>query len=176
MKRKSIAVVGLGNILFQDEGAGYHAISLLKEHYPGLPVDLIHAGTGGFTLLHQFVEREKIIFIDSGYCEAQPGEFRRFTHSEVTSIKQHKGYSLHEFDLMTLLSSAGQLGFLKGVDIAIYCIQVEKTGFSFPLRTATSNNLSNKVNGGLTKLVRTVYNECKEYIYSKGVDCINNFY
>ena len=84
-----MAVIGLGNRLLADEGAGLHAIDLLRgklanrhshdERPLANNVDLVDAGTPGMNLLHQFAEREKIIFIDAGNCGLKPGEYRRRT-------------------------------------------------------------------------------------------------
>ena len=78
MRRSKMAVIGLGNRLLSDEGAGLHAIELLKEKIKKknstLDVDLVEAGTPGPALLHQFDDREKIIFIDAGNCGLKPGE------------------------------------------------------------------------------------------------------
>jgi len=38
-------------------------------------------------LLHQFDEREKIIFIDAGNCGIKAGEYKKFTPDEVISLK-----------------------------------------------------------------------------------------
>ena len=159
MKRRPVAVIGLGNMLFQDEGTGLHATSLLLELYPDLPIDIIQAGTPGFTLLHQFEERKKIIFLDAGFCEAQPGEYRRFTKEEVISLKKPGKYSLHQFDLLTFLNSAEQMGFLHNVEVSIYCMQLGETGLS--------KHLSKEVLKGMSELVHAVYNEVNEYIFCK---------
>ena len=72
MKRSKLAVIGLGNWLLSDEGTGLHAIESLQEKINREDgsvkpdVDLVDAGTPGMNLLHQFDEREKIIFIDAG--------------------------------------------------------------------------------------------------------------
>lgn len=156
MKRKLIAVIGLGNLLVQDEGAGIHITSLLEKQYPDLPVDFIHAGTPGLHLLHQLKERKKIIFIDAGYCEAQPGEYRRFTREQVKSMKHTPGHSLHEFDLIAFLDIADKMGFLKDVEVVIYCIQPGETGLSV--------HLSKEVAKGLPQLTDAVYDELKETV------------
>jgi hydrogenase maturation protease len=156
MKRKPVAVIGLGNLLFQDEGTGLHATLLLEEKYPDLDVDIVHAGTPGLNLLHQFQERQKVIFIDAGFCEAQPGEFRRFTKDEVISRKNPGGYSLHQFDLISFLHNAEQMDFLKDLEVSIYCMQVAGT--------ALSDTLSKKAAASINRLVDAVYNEAKEYL------------
>lgn len=159
MKRHKTAVIGLGNYLLADEGAGIHAVQLLEaallsEDTDPPPVDVIEGGTPGYELLHQFEEREKIIFIDAGNCGLKPGEFTRFTPAEVLSRRQPRGYSLHEFDLIGFLQFAGSLDKTRNVEIVIYCIQ--------PAEIKMTEKLSPAVKNALPFLVKKVYNEIKQ--------------
>ncbi len=151
MKRNKTAVIGLGNLLLGDEGTGLHAIHLLEERLQGRAVDVIEGGTPGYNLLHQFDEREKIIFIDAGNCGMQPGEFTRFTPDDVISRKAEPGFSLHEFDLIEFIEFAGSLHKTDNVEIVIYCMQA--------LEITMSGELSPPVKKSLPFLVEKVYNE-----------------
>lgn len=155
MKRNKMVVIGLGNRLLSDEGAGLHAIDLLREKLeagaPGVNIDLVEAGTPGMNLLHQFDERRKIIFIDAGNCGINPGEYRRFLPDEVSSIKKSRGYSLHEFDLIGFLGLARRMNMTKNVEIVIYCVQAADV--------LMSEQLSPVVAKTLPGLVQAVYNE-----------------
>lgn len=160
MKRNKIAVIGLGNWLLSDEGTGLHAIEHLKERVhqdntSSLPeVDLVDAGTPGMNLLHQFDEREKIIFIDAGNCGMKPGQYRRFTPGEVISNKKTANHSLHEFDLIRFLEFADQMGKAGNVEVVIYCVQAAEMEMSEKLSPAVEKNLPN--------LVEDVYNEVRQ--------------
>ena len=88
MKRHTTVVIGLGNFLLADEGAGIHAIHLLEPKLQDQPVDLVEGGICGMNLLHQFEEREKVIFIDAGNCNCKPGGYVRFHPDEVRSRKK----------------------------------------------------------------------------------------
>lgn len=151
MKRNKTAVIGLGNILLADEGTGLHAVHLLEEKLKGFEVDVIEGGTPGYNLLHQFDEREKVIFIDAGNCGLQPGQFTRFTPEEVISRKAEPGFSLHEFDLIEFIEFAGTLDKTTNVEIVIYCMQAAEIDMS--------QELSETVKKSLPFLVEKVYNE-----------------
>ncbi len=157
MKRHKTAVIGLGNRLLSDEGAGLHALDLLRETLENdttmdtLEVDLVEAGTPGMNLLHQLEEREKIIFIDAGNCGIDPGEYRRFKPGEVVSNKVLTNFSLHEFDLLRFLEFARRLGLAANLDVVIYCIQAADLGMS--------ERLSPGVEKGLPPLVRDIARE-----------------
>ncbi len=163
-KRNKTAVIGLGNRLLLDEGAGLHAIAGLKEKLNrenrDPRVDLVEAGTPGMNLLHQFDEREKIIFIDAGYCGLRAGEYRRFLPGEVISVKKSKNYSLHRFDLIHFLEFAERMDISRETEVVIYCIQAAEIG--------ASESLSPPVEKNLPLLVREVYNEILEGMKTNG--------
>jgi hydrogenase maturation protease len=164
----------LGNRLLADEGAGLHAIDLLKEKLEKedveLDIDLVEAGTPGMSLLHQFEKREKIIFIDAGNCGMKPGEYIRFLPAEVKSRKkpENDSYSLHQFDLITFLEFADGMGMKGNVEVVIYCIQAAEI--------AISGTLSPVVEKNLPFLVRDVWDEVKKGIrkITTGMDIILN--
>lgn len=159
MKRSKTAVIGLGNRLLSDEGAGLHAVDLLEEKVKNetIDVDVVEAGTPGMNLLHQFDEREKIIFVDAGNCGIEPGQYRRFTPDDVVSLKKLKGHSLHEFDLIGFLDFAKKMGMTTNIDVVIYCIQASEV--------IMSDTLSPVVEKNLPGLVREIYGEVTGTVY-----------
>jgi len=158
MKRNKTAVIGLGNRLLSDEGAGLYAVELLRSKLEQEPLDplapdLVEAGTPGMNLLHQLDERDKIIFIDAGNCGIAAGQYRRFLPQDAVSLKQTKNYSLHEFDLIRFLEIAKQMGKTTNMEIAVYCIQAADMSLSETLSPVVQQNLPN--------LVQDVYNEIR---------------
>jgi len=151
MNRAPEAIIGLGNYLLADEGAGLHAVHLLEKRLKNKKIDVVEGGTPGLNLLHEFPGRKKIIFIDAGNCGLKPGQYIRFRPEEVESRKRNRGFSLHEFDLMTFLRFAGS--FVEGgkIEIIIYCIQPADIHFE--------EKLSPAVTESLPQLVKRVYDE-----------------
>ena len=111
--RRPIVVLGLGNPLMGDEGVGValvQSLALRGAEYPG--VDFVDAGTGGLAVVHQLDGRTKAIFVDCAFMGQTPGTIRRFTQSQVASIKPLSGLSAHEGDLLRVLGMAESLGQL----------------------------------------------------------------
>lgn len=109
--RKPIVVLGLGNPLMADDGIGIALVERLAreaERYPA--VDFVDAGAGGMSVLHLIEGRRKAILIDSAHMDELPGALRRFTVDEVRSRKILAHQSLHEADLLRVLTLAEQLG------------------------------------------------------------------
>ena len=154
MKRNTTAVIGLGNYLMADEGVGLHALDLLEKKCRDFPVDLVDAGTCGMNLLHQFEERQKVIFLDGGNCNKKPGQFVRFHPGEVVSRKKLGRQSLHEFDLIEFLNLAKEMDKTENIDIVIYCIQTRDIKMS--------DKLSPPVRKALPFVVDKIYNELAE--------------
>jgi len=124
--KKSIIVLGLGNPLMADEGIGVYLVERLLESadkYPG--VDFVDAGTGGLSILYQIEDRRKAIVIDCAFMDEPPGTIKRFTPEEVQSVKVLAHQSLHEADLMQIITMARQLGQAPG-EIVIFGIQPER--------------------------------------------------
>ncbi len=105
-----IVVLGLGNPLMADEGIGVHVVERLHQRADRYPdVEFIDAGTGGMSVLHWIEGRRKAVFVDCAFMGGEPGQIRRFTPEEVRSTKVLAHQSLHEADLLRILTLAEQL-------------------------------------------------------------------
>jgi len=108
--RNSIAVIGLGNILLQDEGVGVHAVEALKKNYD-FPdgVRLIDGGTLGLDLLPLIEGVEKILFVDAMDLKKEPGSIAVIEDQEIPSLLEPK-LSLHHVGLSDLLFASRFMG------------------------------------------------------------------
>jgi len=73
---KNILILGLGNLLLQDEGVGIHVVRALEAGQAGpLPpsVQTLDGGTGGFQLVGEIQESEHVIMIDATLDGKPPG-------------------------------------------------------------------------------------------------------
>jgi len=99
-----IAVIGLGNLLLQDEGVGIHAIRILQNNYTFNPqISLIDGGTSGFDLLPFFENHKKIIIGDAINFQKEPGFLGSFQNDDILRLFNKK-ISLHQLGLSDLLS------------------------------------------------------------------------
>ena len=72
-KAKKTLILGLGNILLQDEGIGVHALNKMTVMKWPEHVDLLDGGTGGFVLLSLFQDYNTIVIIDAALSDDLPG-------------------------------------------------------------------------------------------------------
>ena len=101
-------VLGIGNTLLSDEGAGVHAINYLQQHHANLPeTDYIDGGTLSFTLAGLIEEAQNLIVIDAAQLHAPAGTVRTFVGNEMDQFLSHnRKSSVHEVSLMDLISIA----------------------------------------------------------------------
>lgn len=62
--KNSVLILGIGNPLFTDDGAGIYAVRLAKARWTGEGVDFQEAEVGGFDLLHHLLGYEAVLIVD----------------------------------------------------------------------------------------------------------------
>jgi len=144
--KKDIVVLGLGNPLMSDEGIGPAIIEQFYKHTEDYPlIDFIDAGTGGISILHLIANRRKAIFIDCAYMGAKAGTIRKFGPREVKSVKKLAHQSLHEIDILNIISMSKKLD-QQPKNIVIFAIEPENTN----LGQALSETLASEMNNYIT--------------------------
>jgi hydrogenase maturation protease len=118
--KNNILVLGIGNILLNDEGVGIHAVTRLeKEGFNN--ADLMDGGTGGFHLLGFIQYYKYVIIIDASLDQFPEG------HVRVLHPKYAKDFpaqlSAHEIGLKDLLDAAFLLGNLPDIHLVAVSIK-----------------------------------------------------
>lgn len=108
MAPASILVLGVGNVLMGDEGAGVHAIRLLEREPAASGVTTLDGGTGGFHLLSLFQQHDPIIFIDATMDGKAAGTITVIEPRFASDFP--RTLSAHDIGLRDLLESAQLIG------------------------------------------------------------------
>jgi hydrogenase maturation protease len=105
-KRHRVTILGLGNILFRDEGFGVHFIREFQENY-SLPegVLIVEGGTLGYLLMDIICETEYLIVVDTVKAEDKPGSVYRFHPDAIPSTIRYN-VSVHEVEFLDILLKA----------------------------------------------------------------------
>lgn len=121
MNADSVLVLGIGNLLMGDEGAGVHAIRRLEGL--GVPegVHLLDGGTGGFHLLEAMQSASRIVLIDATMDGAPPGTIRRL--APRFSSDYPRTLTAHDIGLKDMLDAFHLLG--SAPDVVLFAISVE---------------------------------------------------
>lgn len=143
-------VLGVGNLLLGDDGAGIHAVERLAERNLPSFVKVRDAGTPGWGLPAWFEGHEKVIIIDAVRMGGVPGSWKRFNPEAVRLFASDEVLSLHEPGLANGLALAEALGALPE-DIVIYGIEPDECN--------VAEGLSPAIQQALVPLVEEIYAE-----------------
>ncbi len=99
-----ITILGIGNILFSDEGFGIRVIERLQEGFTFSDnVSIIDGGVLGMNLLGILSEADHLIVIDIVRNKCRPGTFVRLEGEEIPARIRAKN-SLHQVDFLEALT------------------------------------------------------------------------
>ncbi len=105
--RKTL-ILGIGNSLLRDEGAGIHALNRLREELNGRDdIDFIDGGTLSFALASHIEDASRLIVIDAAQLGAAPGCSRVFEGCAMDEfLGGNRKRSVHEVSLLDLMAIA----------------------------------------------------------------------
>ena len=102
----NILVMGIGNLLLQDEAAGVRAVEAFERKFVTPEcVELLDGGTSGIELLHYIRGRDVLFLIDVVRNGDPCGTLSRFEGNDVPSLFQKK-ISPHQLGISDLLATA----------------------------------------------------------------------
>ncbi len=147
-------ILGVGNILLQDEGIGVRVVERLQQSYLfNEEVQLLDGGTLGLNLLPYFEGVERLLIIDAMDAQKPAGTILRLTGEEIPAILQHK-ISPHQLGLSEVLSIARLMDSLPP-QIVLLGIQ--------PASLATSLDLSPTLAAQIPSLLQAVLQELETW-------------
>ncbi len=98
-------IVGLGNLLFRDDGAGIHIINRLKEMRFSSHVKILDGGVSSIDLLNYLEGIKRLIIIDTILTDEEPGTIHVFSLKDII-----EGNDLHKFAIH-------QIGIIESIKI-----------------------------------------------------------
>lgn len=103
-------VLGIGNLIMQDEGVGVRVIEALERDHP-MPagVTLIDGGTSAMEMLDELSDLDHLIVVDAINAGKPPGTLVRIEGEDVPSFFRTR-LSPHQIGLPDVLASLEFLG------------------------------------------------------------------
>ena len=96
-------VIGVGNVLFKDEGVGIYASKYLEENYAFEgDLEIIEGGTLGFKLMTFFQEYDNVIILDTVSIEDKAGEIFRLPSDVLLGLGNYRK-TAHEVEIVEML-------------------------------------------------------------------------
>jgi coenzyme F420 hydrogenase subunit delta len=152
--RKPTVVLGVGNILFGDDGFGCAVVDYVESHYP-VPeaVCLLDAGTGVrkllFTLCLSSARPRRLLIVDAIDAGRVPGEIFEIDPAAIPPVKLDD-FSLHQLPTSNLLRELQQRC---GVEVRVLACQ--------------TGPLPEEISQGLSKAVRDAVPRAAEWLVSE---------
>lgn len=104
---KHIVVLGIGNILWADEGFGVRCVEALQQRYEFAEhVDLIDGGTQGLYLVQHVQSADALLIFDAIDYGLEPGTLKVVRDDDVPRFMGAKKMSLHQTGFQEVLSLA----------------------------------------------------------------------
>lgn len=111
-QQQTIAVVGIGNSLLTDDGAGIHTLERFAEGNDDDGVCCLDGGTVGLALLNRLSDLNGLIALDAMKLGKDPGAVTVLLGEDMDSHLRNQKGSVHEVglsDLMDALRLRGDL-------------------------------------------------------------------
>jgi len=110
--RNRILIIGMGNVLMQDEGVGVRAAEELENRFH-IPegVTVMDGGTTGMELFEPMRNCDSLIVADAVNASVPPGSLVRIANEEIRAFFQTKisNHQLGLSDLLALLTLKGEV-------------------------------------------------------------------
>lgn len=136
----NVLVLGLGNILMNDDAAGAIVTKeLQKEYCDSNNFKIVEGGTLGLDLLHYLEWTDYLIIIDSVQLDMEAGTVVKIEKDDLDYVFQNK-LSPHQMGMKDILFAAEMSGDLPE-KIVFYGIQVGNVNMDMQLSPNVENNL-----------------------------------
>ena len=104
-------VLGLGNILWADEGFGVRAVEAFHEAYADRSdVEVLDGGTLGAYLINSVMDAKRLLILDCAELKAAPGTLRVLREDEIRLWSSTK-LSAHQTGMNDVLAKATIMGY-----------------------------------------------------------------
>ena len=133
-------VIGVGNPLRGDDGAGPAVVEMLEDQAMPPDVDLIDGGEAGLGLVGLMEGADRVVLIDAAEMGEEPGATRVFDLSEVLIAADDPGCSIHNARTGSALRMAKALGCLPS-EVRIVGVQPKRMGWATGLSSEVSRAL-----------------------------------
>lgn len=146
-------ILGIGNVLWADEGFGVRCVEEMAEAWSFPPeVTLLDGGTQGLYLLPFLEEADALIVFDAVDYGLEPGTLKIVEGSEVPAFMGAKKMSLHQTGFQDVIATATLMGYCPETLVLIGCQPVELEDYGGGLRDRVAAQIPAAISIALEKL------------------------
>lgn len=154
MSYEKVALIGIGNIMFYDEGLGAYLVLYIEKNYD-IPSNLtiVEGGTLGFDLMNYYQDYDKIIVVGTGSKGDEAGSICIETADEIISNSSPIRKTANEVEITMMIEicsfheNMGEVELISMVPEDILPVK---------------NGLSDVILKSMPKLVETTLQELKK--------------
>lgn len=153
MQDKSVLILGIGNVLWADEGFGVRCVETINEQYRfGDNVQLMDGGTQGIYLVQHVQKADILVVFDAIDYGIEPGTLKLIHDDDVPKFMGAKQMSLHQTGFQEVLAMAEFTGGYPEKLLLIGCQPVELEDFGGSLRDVVKDKVQPAIDHALTYL------------------------
>lgn len=149
----TIVVLGIGNVLWADEGFGVRCVEALQRGWAFAPhVELVDGGTQGLYLIEKVQSAKRLLIFDAIDYGLEPGTLKLVEDDEVPKFMGAKKMSLHQTGFQEVLSLAQLTGHYPAQVLLVGCQPQELEDYGGSLRPLVKAAMTEALALGLDRL------------------------
>jgi hydrogenase maturation protease len=143
---RRVLILGIGNVLWADEGFGVRCIEHLAETRTfGPEARLLDGGTQGLYLLPFLEEADVLLVFDAVDYGLEPGTIKIVEGEEVPRFMGAKKMSLHQTGFQDVIATAELMGYCPQTCLLIGCQPEELEDYGGGLRPIVAEKIPEAV-------------------------------
>lgn len=148
-----VLVLGIGNVLWADEGFGVRCVETLAKTW-SLPenVTLLDGGTQGLYLLPFLEDADVLLVFDAVDYGLTPGTMKIVENDEVPRFMGAKKMSLHQTGFQDVIATSQLMGYCPETLILIGCQPEELEDYGGGLRDVVAAQIEPAIEIAIEKL------------------------
>ena len=151
----SICVLGIGNLLWADEGFGVRCVEALQQRHEFAPqVSLVDGGTQGLYLIQHVQSADRLLIFDAIDYGLEPGTLKLVRDDDVPRFMGAKKMSLHQTGFQEVLSLAQLTGQYPAQVLLIGCQPQELDDYGGSLRPVVKAAMDEALALGVAEIAR----------------------
>ncbi|MGE4317438.1 MAG: hydrogenase maturation protease [Deferribacterales bacterium] len=140
-----LLMLGIGNLVMNDDGAGVLAAQELMKEFPNSDTLMImDGGTLGLDLLGYIEWADRLIIADAVDFQLEPGTVIRLEGEDIDPVFENR-LSAHQMGMKDILATAELMG-VRPPEITLFGIQTENVLMDMTLSEKVKNNMPKFIN------------------------------
>jgi hydrogenase maturation protease len=113
----SSAIIGVGSIIFKDDGVGVYASNYIEQNYTFKDdITIVDGGVLGFGLISYLQDYDRVLILDTITADGEVGEIYNIPSEELLGLGSYK-QSAHEVEVVEMLEACALLENVADVKI-----------------------------------------------------------